>query len=363
MVITQPPSSYLPPIAKIATYTSTQLLDALVSLKLLYNPEVRGSRRIRPNPTCNQGKLSIDVKWSGSDEDNNIQLIRSDAFERSYAIRWLTALVARMEDLLSIDDDDTQIESTVHPEILIQQAASLLAICAGVSAAGTVERVFSFGSDEIGRIDVRVTDIPIENQDYGSVGAQTMIVDHPEHGKRPLRVLELGAGTGLVGLTAVKVLLASSAWRNRGATVVATDFYPSVVENLKANIDKNFPGDLSDGTSHRYRPMSSLPKLLSEPFDIVFGAGHLPSAVCPSDSNSRATFHLVIPLRPTHVLEASSIEASFRWMDGVPREGGPELVIHAKETIFCEAYGGDGVEGSCDVVEYLYYRVGWSYQS
>ncbi|KAI6046981.1 putative methyltransferase-domain-containing protein [Pisolithus marmoratus] len=412
MIITQPPSSYLPPIAKIATYTSTQLLDALASLKLLYNPEVRGSRRIRPNPTCNQGKLSIDVKWSSSDEDNDIQLIRSDAFERSYAIRWLIALVARMEDLLSIDDDDTQIESTVHPEILIQKAASLLAICAGVSAAGTVERVFSLGSDEIGRIDVCVTDIPIENQDYGSVGAQTwggacvlaeMIVDHPEQfglggkdytsGKRPLRVLELGAGTGLVGLTAAKVLLASSAWRNRGATVVATDFYPSVLENLKANIDKNFPGDLSDGTititSHfldwsRLPAMSSLPKLLSEPFDIVFGADIVyeaehatwikkcleqllrrpsTSAVCPSDSNSRATFHLVIPLRPTHVLEASSIETAFRWMGDIPRKGDPELVIHSKETILCEAYGSGDVKRSGDIVEYLYYRVGWSYQS
>ncbi|KIN99307.1 hypothetical protein M404DRAFT_1004797 [Pisolithus tinctorius Marx 270] len=418
MVITQPPTSYLPSIAKTATYTSTQLLDALAYLRLLYNPEVRGSRRIRSNPTCNQDVLAIDAKWRFGDDDSHIQLIRSDTFERSYAIRWLTALVARMEDLQA-SIDDTQLESTsafhgpIHPEILIQQAASLLAICAGVSAAGTVERTFSFGSDEIGRIDIRVMDIPIENQDYGSVGAQTwggacvlaeMIVEHPEQfglrfrigkdrtgGERPFRVLELGAGTGLVGLTAAKVLIASSARKNRRATIVATDFYPSVLQNLKANIDKNFPGNLSDGAitiaSHfldwsKFPAMSSVPDLLSKPFDVILGADIVyetehatwikkclerllrhpsSSADCPSEADSLAIFHLVIPLRPTHSLESSSIETAFRWTDDTPREGHPELVILSRDTILCEAYRGGDAKKSSDVVEYRYYRIGWSW--
>ncbi|KAI6117396.1 hypothetical protein EDD16DRAFT_1010392 [Pisolithus croceorrhizus] len=99
MVITQPPTSSLPPIAKIASYTSTQLLDVSTYLKLLYSPEVRGSHRIRSNPAHSRGSWHIDVEWNRSDEDNDIQLIRSDTFERSYTIRWLIALVARMEDL------------------------------------------------------------------------------------------------------------------------------------------------------------------------------------------------------------------------------------------------------------------------
>ncbi|KAI5997447.1 hypothetical protein EDD15DRAFT_2245834 [Pisolithus albus] len=321
-----------------------------------------------------------------------------------------------MEDLLE-SIDDTQIESAstfhgpVHPEILMQQAASLLAICSGVSAAGTVERIFSFSSGETGRIDIRLTDIPLENEDYRSVGARTwggacvlaeMMVEHPEQfglgfltrendtcGRRPLRILELGAGTGLVGLTAAKVLVASSAKKDCRATVVATDFYPSVLNNLRDNIDKNFPGDPSDGTvtitSHfldwsKFPAMPSLPGLLSEPFDVIFGAdivyeanhaiwikqclGRLlrrpsSSAACPLV----ATFHLVIPLRPTHLLEAGSIETTFRRMDDVPCEDFPELVIFSKETMLCEAYrDGDGKRG-CDVVEYLYYRIGWSRQS
>ncbi|KAI6125183.1 putative methyltransferase-domain-containing protein [Pisolithus thermaeus] len=413
MVITKQPTSFLPPIAKIASYTSTQLLDALTYLKLLYNPEVRGSHRIRSNPAHSRGSWPIDVERHRSDEDDGVHLIRSDTFERSYTIRWLIALVARMEDLQG-SIDNTQIESastfhgSVHPEILIQQAASLLALCSGVSAAGTVERVFSFDSGKIGRIDVRVTDIPIENQDYRSVGAQTwggacvlaeMIVEHPEQfgldfrigedytcGKRPLRVLELGAGTGLVGLTATKVLVASSAERDFRTTVVATDFYPSVLDNLRANIDRNFPGDLGDGTvtitSHfldwsKLPTMSSVPELLSEPFDVVFGADivyeadhaawikkclerllHHPctSAAC----SSVAIFHLVIPLRPTHLLEAGSIETTFRWTSDIPRGDHPELAILSRETILCEAYRDRDAKRDRDVVEYLYYRIGWS---
>lgn len=108
-----------------------------------------------------------------------------------------------------------------------------------------------------------MTDIPIRNQDYRSVGAQTwgracvlaeMIVEHPEQvglgflsgendtcSRRPLRILDLGAGTGLVVLTAAKVLVAFSSTADCRATVAAADFYPSVLDNLRANIDKIFP--------------------------------------------------------------------------------------------------------------------------
>ena len=170
-----PPTSHLPPIAKIASYTSAQLLDALIYLRLLYNPEVRGSRRIRAGqPT----------KSHLSDDSDAVQLIRSDTFESSYAIRWLTTLISRMEDIQESTPD------TFHTGILIQQAAALLAICAGAiaAAAGTVQRIFSFESDEVGRIEIPLTDIPLVNHDYTSVGAQMwggtyvlaeMIVENP----------------------------------------------------------------------------------------------------------------------------------------------------------------------------------------
>ncbi|KAI6111752.1 hypothetical protein EDD16DRAFT_1883430 [Pisolithus croceorrhizus] len=319
MVIKQPPTSYLPPIAKIAPYTSTQLLDALTYLKLLYNLEVRGSHRIHSNPRIVGDRL---LPMSGGIESiNNTQT----------------------ESLLTF-------HGPVHPEILIQRAASLLAMCSGVSAAGTVERIFSFSSSEMERLDVRVMDVPIENWDYRNYTC----------GERPLRFLELSAGTGLVGLTVAKVLVASLAKRDCRATVVATDFYPSALDNLKANMEKYFPGDLTGGTVTITDPfldwsklpaMSSIAKPLSESFDVVFGADvvfeedHaiwikkcLERLLCrPSISAAFpfvATFHLVIPLRTTHLLETSSIGTASR--------------------------DGDAKRGR-DVVEYLYYTIGWSW--
>jgi hypothetical protein len=57
MSVLCPPTSYLPPIAKIASFSVTQLLDALTYLQSLYHREVCGSRRKRAQaPTFNGGE-------------------------------------------------------------------------------------------------------------------------------------------------------------------------------------------------------------------------------------------------------------------------------------------------------------------
>ncbi|KAG6328875.1 hypothetical protein ID866_10214 [Astraeus odoratus] len=410
-----PPTSYLPQIGRIATASSAQLLDALSYLKFLYNPEVRGSRRIRPHLKPPRQCSEIDSRTLSGD----LLLIRSDVFERSYAIRWLTALIGRIENLHhSVDsarpNESIDPQKSMHPDVLIQQAASLLAICAGVAAAGTVQRVFSFESVYAGKIEVQVTDIPLENQDYGSVGAQTwggacvlaeMIIEHPERfglgdalsesndcsRKRNLRILELGAGTGLAGLTVGRLLTASPTRRNTRCTIVSTDFHPSVLENLQRNIETNFPESASDCDDRPVTIVSQFldwssfcvvspePALLSEPFDVVLGADIIYEAEhaawikgclkrllrrheppTPSDTATPAAFHLVIPLRPTHSFESSTIEKVFRWEDHSVFGDDAELVILSKESIFCEAHGDARAgRGNEDIVEYVYYRIGW----
>ena len=147
MKMIQPPTERLPPIARIATFTTTQLFESVQYLQSLYRPQVRGSRRRR--------------------QDDDHKVVRSDAFERAYAIRWLTALIAQLEARTSSDPptDDT--------DTLIQQVASLLATCAGVAAAGKVQHRFTFESALARKIHVDLTDIPLDNHDYESVGAQT----------------------------------------------------------------------------------------------------------------------------------------------------------------------------------------------
>jgi predicted nicotinamide N-methyase len=96
------------------------------------------------------------------------------------------------------------------------------------------------------------------------------------HG-RPVRVLELGAGTGLLSILCRKLLdlenaSASSPSRSpshsgmwNGASpglVVATDFLPSVLDNLKICVDLNFPpvvaGDLGVESGTDKTPTSGI---------------------------------------------------------------------------------------------------------
>ncbi|KAF8843918.1 hypothetical protein BDN67DRAFT_944715 [Paxillus ammoniavirescens] len=416
----QPPTSYLPPIARITTFTSTQLLDALAYLKSLYLSEVRGSRRRRVVFDSLDDKSFANTFTANPhpNHDSDVLLIRSDPFERSYAIRWLTALISQLEAWEGPSQSgqffpgDLQLTPALV-DTLIQQAASLLAMCAGVSAAGRVQRVFSFDSAIAGRIEVSLTDIPLENQDYGSVGAQTwggacvlaeMMVENPDRlglrydpitsdavcPPRALRVLELGAGTGLVALTAAKLVQALPAWKFHQTTVVATDFHPTVLDNLRSNIETNFP---TTSTDHDYSilitsyfldwscfPMTKTkPDVFSSPFDIIFGADVVYEAQhavwireClksllryPESSDVSVgylpVFHLVVPLRPTHTLESGTIEAVFGWKHNCQQGAQRELVIFSKESIICEAHEAEIKTGSRDNdVEYVYYRIGWS---
>ncbi|KAG8216766.1 hypothetical protein J3R82DRAFT_7010 [Butyriboletus roseoflavus] len=454
----QPPTSRLPPIAKIAAFTSTQLFEHLQFLHSLYLPQVRGSRRRRRDRDGN-AVSSLDL------DDEGIRWVQSDALERAYAVRWLTALIVRLKSrqeqwsLLTSPTDtviDTGTQSPLSSDLpmdtdtLIQQAASLLATCAGVAAAPKVHRRFSFeiplpasmpiaGDTDSNKIMTRtvhvdLTDIPLDNHDYASVGAQTwggacvlaeMIAERPDWfgsgcstgarwslsttgsdtdgldtRERPLRVLELGAGTGLVGLTVAKLLHTMLPCKSPNpdptltlhprATIVLTDFYPAVLANLQSNIDANFPTvpDENDAAilihSHPLDWSSFSPTMtetlpipvLSAPFDVVFGADivyepqHavwirdcLTSLLSyPDGSNKDPAFHLVIPLRPGHTLESSTIEEVFSSKGRGSKGSQRELTILSKESIVCEAYGDGKSERSNtdNDVEYVYYRIGWT---
>src|ERR1700722_15810037 len=267
--IKTPPTACLPHIQSISSCPPQILFDALNYLRAIYVPEVRGSRRrgrqhhaVAPQ-RASQQSAERDVENFTEVVEN----IRSDAFERAYAIRWLTALVesclpscktsnsdASMCPLLASQSYAQDSEGDAQ-DSLLHESAALLAICAGTAAAGTFTRNFTFPSPSLSpannqTITVQLTDVPLDNGDFSSVGAQTwgaacvlaeMIVDEPwefglctkegemrqsEKDDIPLKVLELGAGTGLVSLVIGKVLQEREG--RREAHVLATDFHPSV---------------------------------------------------------------------------------------------------------------------------------------
>lgn len=366
------PTVRLPPRGKLASTLPEAIIEALRYLRWVYNPEVRGSRRLKTKTKANNDNLVEDL-----------DTLRSDAYERTYTMRWLTAVISHASTFEEASDDDNSTAATVLAsqfEAILTAASALLAVCSGTSAAGTISRVFTFGD---GLVHVTVNDAPLENQHLESVGAQTwggacvlseLMVEQPAsftrvHGQGTnLRVLELGAGTGLVSLTLGKLLQSVG----MEGEIVASDFYPSVLSNLKSNILANLPSVPSSlSLTAEFLDWSIFPTIqdpqppFDDTFDLILGADIVYEplhaswikACLPTLLRRSGLFHLVIALRPTHSLESRSIEDLFPLcqagnVGGVVHQ--LELVIVEKEVIVCEA--GDGFR---EEVEYAYYKIGW----
>jgi len=206
--------------------------------------------------------------------------------------------------------------------------------------------------------------------------------------KRPLsfRCIELGAGTGLVSLAIGKLLeqrhltLSGSAGPTRKVEIVATDYYPAVLENLQKNVHNNFANDTPiqirsqrlDWSIFSASTPTSDPPMLQERFDVVYGAdiiyesqhaqwvkGCLEKLLKKRSGDIDPAFHLIIPLRRTHIAESNTVELVFRTaMQNQLQPPGErdrdELLIKHKETITC-----DSENYSAEQVEYIYYKIGW----
>ena len=445
-----PPTARLPSIKSLKDVPLELLHEAIQYLQIVYNPEIHTSRRITinnnnhgPNPaprmTPTRGRRPVHDKVVM--EPSELEPIRVDAFEQAYVVRWLTALVAQKTTLHDNDDENDYVyghdhhdqNSAANLESLVQSAAALLAICAGAASAGTRTRTYVFCG-----VRVRLTDFALRNDDFGSVGAQTwgsacvlaeMIAEDPARfglcgggtrggthrndnlsvfchggggqrrgeGAAAIRVLELGAGTGLVSLTIARVLEMTRTCgygddnSRRRAEIVASDFYPPVLENLRLNIQLNFAStervhvhdsdsaaapsghDLSisahflnweEEATTAADPARALESPFDVPFDEVFGADivyELEHAAWINACLRRfldftGRFHLVIPLREGFARESATIERVFPRVDDMHRmmEAGPTLCITQREDITCEGPDGKGE------VEYVHYTIQWA---
>lgn len=389
-----PPTQRLTPIKLLRSgdYDLTEINAAIEYLRSLYNPPVRGSSRRKNAKRLGTTRIQVD----GNElRNSSLDSIRSDSFERNFAVRWLTTLISN----IGLQEFPNSVQSS---EILLQNAASLLAACSGTAATGKVTREFSFGPIPRGEeVRISLTDAPLENQDYSSVGAQTwggacilaeLLTEDPGAFSIPecgetvttpstFRVLELGAGTGLTGLTLYKLLVQ----RGVHGSVVLTDFHPSVLRNLEGNVHRNevpittcevHVARLDWETFHVTSNDPGRDACLAGPFDLILGGDIIYEenhAVwikkCleillrrPTAGSSGATFHLVIPLRSTHTLESSTIEQVFSTMDQVQTPRELHLAIIHHERILCDAHSAtydNRAPDRADEVEYAYYRIGW----
>ncbi|KAI0695052.1 hypothetical protein C8T65DRAFT_666021 [Cerioporus squamosus] len=395
-----PPSARLPPIRRIREQSLDGLAKLVQYLRAVYNPPVRGSRR-----TSRDGSESIrkTLREQRRDEGDAVEeQLRADEFERAYAVRWLTGLISQASLLEDSAEEYDEQDTSASPEVLeakvdalIRSAAALIAICAGTSAARTLTRRYQFSSE--GR--------PIAvDEDAPTVGTQTwggacllaeMLVEEPGRfglsedvlGRAgTVRVLELGAGTGLVSLALSRYLTA----RSSGSTgvqpsveVVASDYHPLVLDNLRHNMKMNFPDGAPpllsldartlDWSTYSPAPSAAAPSF-EETFDLILGADIIYEPThalwirdCVAALLRRPTaavqprFHLVMPLRPTHTGESRTVQEVFLPAPVVSAGSQKSarmdwtLCVLEQETIVCEAEEGRGRAE----VDYVHYVIGW----
>ncbi|KAI0931121.1 hypothetical protein AcW2_000075 [Taiwanofungus camphoratus] len=402
-----PPTASLPPLARLTDFSSTQIRNSLQNLRAIY---VDPPPRVAP-ATLLLKHLMDDTSIPDSgyaspeeDEDNEAanddaegegelfdpDILRSDVFEREYAIRWLTGFTARSDVWTSSADSDTDLNARTT---LVDAAASLLAVFAGNEEEGALTRRFVFtAEDDI--VEVELNDAPLLREDHTSVGLQSWassillterICASPEvfglsKGagtlyKTKLRVLELGAGTGLLSIAAAKLLRSQLTANCLPTTVVATDYHPSVLTNLQANVDTNFFPSVSTAAPITVCALDwqnpAYDGELSQPFHVVLAADviyHPEHARWIKDCVERllvrpdGLFWLIIPMRITgrHEGMSGTVEAVFPHVFTAEKcegaqEVASELAIFSTE----ELERHEGV-GRADEDGYRLYRIGWA---
>ena len=189
-----------------------------------------------------------------------------------------------------------------------------------------------------------------------------------------LRVLELGAGTGLVGVFAARVLEASS----RDYSMKLTDWQPIILDNLRHNlalnsIDSRTTIEQLDWSTFLDRTIRMNP---AERFDIILGAdlvydlthvallhATVASLLAWPAPTTRPTFHLVLPARSTHSLETEAFDRAFPKPEKTTAEFEGRLDASGKEWRLVsrsrrEMVGEDGFQNKAS--RYIVYEIVWS---
>ena len=430
------PTSTLPPLSHLATHTTEQIKQDLQNLHRLYFPpepalfhasKLSISQRNVPRPlhdtfipdsgyaSAEEGEDDLQDFLADNDENNNesdteTDLLRADPFERSFAIKWLTGFIIRSDKWISACNSESDSEERSD---VLDQAVTLLSAFTNINEETEVAltRTFSFPlttnstlKKKNKEIQVELNDAPLSKDDHTSVGLQswgssillaericlqpflfslTMPVDN-NNNPRPLRILELGAGTGMLSIVAAKIL---QSYSPPAAEIIATDYHPEVLDNLTRNVATNFPKDpgaitvkyLDWEVPHYCEP-------LDWPFDVILAADviyHPEHAkwikqcvekllVRPSDSttfpcNRRSggggVFWLIIPVRSTGRHEGldRTVDDLFPNYTHDEHVGTSDencesrgLVIFQKEEV-----GRQGNIGRADEGGYKLFKIGW----
>ncbi|KAI0425246.1 putative methyltransferase-domain-containing protein [Xylaria sp. FL1042] len=398
-----PPSSSLPAIRSLDNQPEVYILSALSDLYALYCP-LPTSLAFQTDPALKNPPAAADSGYaSDNDEDDDKEEegfeLRDDPYERAFAERWLTGFLGRAEELTCFESEDAQ-------QLAIEKASCILASffiqdeeedIKDTEITRDYRFTLKLGSSEVDEneqgtksetICVQLTDglAGTDNTDHTDVGLQSwgaafifteLMCAYPARfdfsrntlGSSP-RIVELGAGTGLVGIALGKILPHLGVSTPK---IIATDFHPTVLVNLEANIAKNFPmisqGEDAMSPSIKAAPLDWESPDLYSPLDkqadilvatdVIYSHEH---AVWLRDCAARmlkpdGVFWLMLTVRTTGKFEGISgtVHASFNGRDGFRNPWGCVLTILDEERFARPSGIGRGDES-----EYRLFRIGWS---
>ncbi|KAG7100079.1 hypothetical protein E1B28_001862 [Marasmius oreades] len=417
------PSSNLPPLSKLLTFTAVYISGALDSLRQLYwpphsfttkfaVPTRKHLQTIHDDSVPDSGYASAEeesiedeeeqLMEHGSEDEEAVEILRADPFERTFAIKWVTAFIARSDAwVIESGEDVDEYETRAN---VVEKAISILSAFNGhddeeQAAQCALTRSFSFPSRG-GHPDilVKLNDAPLSDVDHTSVGLQSwassiVLAERMSAvpsvfmlERRPsARVLELGAGTGLLSITAAKILER----QQRSSTqpvpifhpVVATDYHPAVLSNLAVNISTNFSRSSPSSSEPGPNPVSVLRLDWESPdyssfegqrFDVILAADviyhphhsrwikacveRLLTRPSSESDYQGGYFWLIMPLRTTgrHENLDHTVEETFPDASVVSSGDIPELAVLERESFVKQ-----GGVGRADESGYKLFKIGW----
>ena len=386
-----PPTVNLPPLQSLSNYSSNRVFDVLTNLRVLYFPSplveklgLQNDSKPYAHLVCDSS--SPDSGYASAEEDDDdtssdfgrrneaVEVLRTEEFERSFAIKWLIGFIARSDIWVSsVPETETDAYTCV-----VDEAVSLLALFTGSESEQAITRKFSFLASGGQPVEVELNDAPLISEDHTSVGLQSWAssillaerlcanpgkfsLDPTTHG-RSLRLLELGAGTGLLSITVAKILARGQVRTFRPPPIiVATDFHPDVLANLQRNVDDNADTQGILVRKLDWSQPNSSSVSIDRPFDVILAADVVYE---PSHASWIASCVAKLLARPAGVL----------WMIIALRSGGRHEGL---SSTVCEAFsfeGGGGRpslleketlrrmdgHGRADEMGYELFKIGWA---
>ncbi|KAM0345599.1 hypothetical protein ACHAPU_006252 [Fusarium lateritium] len=379
------PSSSLPPLFTLTELAETDVFNALGYLATIYCP-LSFPFSLQLNKQ-HSSVSPVDSGYTSENEDDDKEQtpagIRADAYERTFTERWLTGFISRAESLSIFTSEESSQRALDQAAYIFE---SLFATALDEDDQNSpFMRQFSFDTlvgQEKKQIQVQLNDglAGTNDTDFQDVGLQSwgasivfseIMCSTPERlGLTDLspashnRIIELGAGTGLVSLVLGKLIPTLGM---RDTKIIATDYHLAVLENLQSNIAINYSEDsikpvetypLDWADFSRDAPLD-VPATMLFATDVVYAPEHARwLRDCATQLLSKdGVFWLLVTIRPNGKFAGigDTVKAAFTAADRPRGESGQQLDILERKKLDKLSGVGRGDES-----HYELFRIGWA---